>query len=175
MQDNLSYFNERVPSIEQHPLADSPRSCPKSTGSKKHCLLLHHSALIAGASARQPKKSTRNRVPTIRGRSTNSRLKCWWCKGTKKIWDHQRFSKKELPPVLPLRTNRGGISQGSSNYPGTASLPSGRSTNCRARQGKLIDKVGALSTTLPSNGSSLVSVGKDTKKNRQKLYSIFFL
>ena len=29
---------------------------------------------------------------------------------------------------------------------------------------KLIDKVGALSTTLPSNGSSHVSVGKDTKK-----------
>ena len=30
-------------------------------------------------------------------------------------------------------------------------------------KGKLIDKVGALSTTLPSNGSSLVSGYKDTK------------
>ena len=57
-------------------------------------------------------------------------------------------SKKELPPVLPLRTRSTsrrvalstegtkespGHQQGSSNNPGTASLPSGRSTNCRAR------------------------------------------
>ena len=31
------------------------------------------------------------------------------------------------------------------------------------KEEKLIDKVGALSTTLPSNGSSLVSVGKGTQ------------
>ena len=47
-------------------------------------------------------------------------------------------SKKALPPVLPLGTNRRGISQGSSNNLGTASLPSGRSTNCHARQGNRI-------------------------------------
>ena len=66
----------RMPPIEQHPLQIRQRPVQKAQSQQKNCLLLHHSALIAGASARQPKKSTRNRVPTIRGRSTNSRLKC---------------------------------------------------------------------------------------------------
>lgn len=76
-----------LPPIEQHPLQIRQRPVQKAQSQKKNCLLLHHSALIAGASARQ-----------------------------------QPIEKE-----------------------------------------KLIDKVGALSTTLPSNGSSLVSVGKGTK------------
>ncbi len=43
----------RVPPIEQHPLQIRQRPVQKAQSQQKNCLLLHHSALIAGASARQ--------------------------------------------------------------------------------------------------------------------------
>jgi len=37
MQDNLSYFNEGVPPIEQHPLQIRQRPVQKAQSQKKHC------------------------------------------------------------------------------------------------------------------------------------------
>ena len=144
MQDNLSYFNERVSSIEQHPL-QIPTSCPKSTKSKrametasvshdeehqhavisfadgakvqqnfettkdlakKNCLLSYHSALIAGASARQPKQSW-HRVPSlVRGRSTNCRAR----QGNRIAQPKGKLTSRHSPYVpvpLPAALRRG--------------------------------------------------------------------
>jgi hypothetical protein len=98
------------------PLADSPTSCPKSTESKNTATVeSQNTNLIARANSSSPKRALETVVP---GDGSPFKATAVSSVDGAKVQQNSEItklsSKKELPPVLPLRTNRGGISQGSS-------------------------------------------------------------
>ena len=94
------------------PLADSPTSCPLSTGAKKHCHRRVAEHELNRASQQQPKKSDGNRLRFSDEKHQHAVISFADAAKVQQNYEITKLSsKKELPPVLPLGTNRRGISK----------------------------------------------------------------